>query len=210
MIEDGADGPLPVVIEDLSVQTSRAALAGAVEGDHVEARAGEQPPDGEELLDEGVEAAKQQHRAARARGAGAQHRRRQRAVAVGDGVAGDALARERLIKQREEPLVGGAPLGGVVRREELGRAHVERGVLEPALGLRAVGLGVELAHVVGEGAHVAGRRLQILEAREALGVDPVQLVVDERVAVQAVDADRQRRRVVGEELGAVLGRLHAN
>ena len=62
MVEDCADRLLPVVIEREPAEGAGAALAGTVEGDHVEAGRGDPLPDGEELLDQRVESAVQQHR----------------------------------------------------------------------------------------------------------------------------------------------------
>lgn len=53
---------LPVVLKGQSGQSARAALAWAVEGDHVESAGGDTLPDAQELLDQRVESAVDEHR----------------------------------------------------------------------------------------------------------------------------------------------------
>ena len=65
MVQHGADGMFPVVVEGEPAQSAGPALSGTVEGDDVEAGGGDSLPDGVELFDQRVEATVQQDRATR-------------------------------------------------------------------------------------------------------------------------------------------------
>jgi hypothetical protein len=115
-------------------------------------------------------------------------------VTVRDFVALDLLICERATKQSQEALVGRTLVGRMRRHEELGTAQVERSVGESALGLGSIGERGQLAHAVGEVADARGGMTQLVDAGEAFRVDAIELVIDERAAVQSVDADRQGGR----------------
>jgi hypothetical protein len=105
VVEHGAHRSLPVVLEGLAVQNTGAALAGPVEGDYVEAGVGEEPPDGEELLDDRVEPAEEHDRTSPLAGRRRETTGGQEAAIVGHAMARHGLVREAAVEQLDEPLV---------------------------------------------------------------------------------------------------------
>ncbi len=109
MIENGSDGFFPIVVGSETSERACSTLSGPVEGNHVEAGRGDALPDREELLDQGIEPAMDDHRAPGRSTDGDEPVRGQRDAGVGDIVAYRAAAREGGIEELSVPAIARRP-----------------------------------------------------------------------------------------------------
>ena len=191
MVEDSGDRLLPVVIEREPAEGACPALPGSVEGDHVEPGRGDALPDGEELLDQRVEPAMQEHGSARPlanRGAPVGG---QGGTAVRNVVAHDAAVRERRVEETSVATVARHLLRAARRGEELRDAEVARRVAESGLALRLGRERLEHRHAVALRLDLRSRAPHLFAVRVAERVRPVHLVVEERPTVKSLKADRK-------------------
>jgi hypothetical protein len=193
VVEDRGHRLLPVVIEGEAGQRPGATLPGTFEGDHVETGSSDSLPDRIELLDQGVEASVEQHRAARQRSDGAQSVGRHHSVAVRNLVARCAAVAEGAVEKIAVATVDRNAGAGALGGEELGEAQIARCVAEPALRLRPVGEPSERLRGGSERPDRSRGATQLLAIGESEGVGTVELVVEKGVAVEALEADRQCR-----------------
>ena len=78
VIQDSPDRLLPIVVEREPAQSPRSSLPGTFEGDDIESSRSDALPDGEELLDQGIEPPVQEHGTPRRRAARASRTGRRR------------------------------------------------------------------------------------------------------------------------------------
>ncbi len=191
MVENRGDGFLPIVVEREAAETARAALARPVERDDVESRGRDALPDGDELLDERVEAAMDEHGSEGWRARGAQAVRGQRSARVGHLEPHARDLREGAVEQVAVVAVPGDLARGPARREELRDAQIAGRVAEATLALGPSREPVEGVGTVGGARHAGRRPAQLGRVGKAERVRAVQLVVDERLLVEALEADRE-------------------
>jgi hypothetical protein len=170
VVENGADGLVPVRCRRQLVLLKSAALPRTFEHHHVVAGVGEVWRDREELLDVAVRTT-EQHDRALGIGRGAAAVRRQATaplpVAVWDQVAILGAEAKRLPHQCDEPLPGGTLVGVARAHEELGRAQVVGGSQCASVRQGAVSEGEKLTLVGGEAGKTRQDRLNFRQC-----VDP--------------------------------------